>query len=92
MGIKKAVKKAIKKKAGGSNKRDVEDSNLDKGKDKKKDDDEVECPKKDGTFGKDFDKYPMCVDDCKHFDACSDAFDVLKEKKDKGKGKKLDRD
>lgn len=78
--LKKAVLQALgytKKKKTKDNDDDNDDDN-----DAKQN---IKCPKK-GTFGADFDKFPECVDECKHFDACSDAYDAMKKAKKSGAG------
>lgn len=60
-------------------------ANEDDDGDKPSDDDKSDkktCPQK-GTFGVDFDKFPECVEECKYFDDCSDAYDALKKDKKK---------
>lgn len=90
---KEALQKAVLKAFGFSKDKKKEktkekDEEPEEKEDKKSDDKEPKCFVKKGTFGADFDKFTECLEDCPHFDACSDAFDALKKDK---KDKKLNR-
>ena len=93
--LRAAVKKALNYKSSGDDKKDKkkkdDDDDEKEEKSSKSDSKEKKCPLKKGKFGEDFDKYSECVDECNNFDACSDAFDEMKEKEKSKSGSKLNK-